>query len=192
MKAPARYGEKSSSAATMYLASSVHSPWWALPSDSSAEYGVPASSGSGSTKSVSPTSVALAGLVTFRTTYPASQYDASMWNCVPTFLTTMSWRKISLGSLCAACAIFGKSACRSYSATSFGAFGSEMSKMSTSVFSSLSTITAYARSPASHTKALWISLAALLPSPATTSVPWSLVSPIPTDNGVGCSGFVTS
>ena len=48
---------------------------------------------------------------------------------------------------------------------SAGFFGFEMSTMSTSGPSSLSTITAYAFVPASHAKTLWMSFAAFLPWP---------------------------
>ena len=51
---------------------------------------------------------------------------------------------------------------------------------------SLSTITAYALSPASQAKTLWISLAAFLPCPLTVK------SPTPSASGVGCSGLLTS
>ena len=69
---------------------------------------------------------------------------------------------------------------------SAGFFGFEMSTMSTSGPSSLSTMTAYALSPASHAKMLWMSLAAFLPWPATVE------SPKPSTSGVGLDGFETS
>ena len=60
----------------------------------------------------------------------------------PICLTTTSWWKISTRFAGAACTIWGNFSSRSYSAMTAGFFGSEMSTMSTSGPSSLSTITA--------------------------------------------------
>ncbi len=106
--------------------------------------------------------------------------------CRPSIcFTTMSCRKISTRLLGAACAICGNNWSRSYSATSLAFLGSVMSTMSTSLPSSLSTMTAYALSPASQANTLWISLAFFLPWPLTVK------SPSPSTSGVGRAGLVT-